>query len=180
VRHIVVTHLDIDHAGGLADFPEALVHVLRAEHTAANKSPTRFEQGRYRPKQWAHGPKWQLVDMDGERFKGFDAVRPVVDTDVLMVPLLGHSRGHAAVAVHAGDRWLLHCGDAYFSRFEMDERPRSPAGMRFFQWLVAFDRATGLANQRRLRQLRRDHGDGVTVFSSHDPDEFDALAQPAR
>src|SRR5687768_9555144 len=27
VRHIVLTHLDFDHAGGLSDFPEAKVHV---------------------------------------------------------------------------------------------------------------------------------------------------------
>src|SRR3954471_19518212 len=26
VKHIVVTHLDLDHAGGLADFPHAKVH----------------------------------------------------------------------------------------------------------------------------------------------------------
>jgi len=28
VRHIVLTHLDFDHAGGLEDFPEARVHVM--------------------------------------------------------------------------------------------------------------------------------------------------------
>src|SRR6202035_1950636 len=27
VRHILVTHLDLDHAGGLADFPNAEVHL---------------------------------------------------------------------------------------------------------------------------------------------------------
>ncbi|MEV6135587.1 MBL fold metallo-hydrolase [Nocardia sp. NPDC051990] len=31
VRDIIVTHLDLDHAGGLADFPEATVHVYSAE-----------------------------------------------------------------------------------------------------------------------------------------------------
>ena len=35
VRHIVVTHLDPDHAGGLSDFPDAEVHIFRAEHKAA-------------------------------------------------------------------------------------------------------------------------------------------------
>ena len=29
VRHILVTHLDFDHAGGLPDFPDAVVHVQR-------------------------------------------------------------------------------------------------------------------------------------------------------
>ena len=30
VRHIVLTHLDFDHAGGLEDFPLATVHVMSA------------------------------------------------------------------------------------------------------------------------------------------------------
>ena len=29
VRHIVLTHLDFDHAGGLDDFPQATVHMLK-------------------------------------------------------------------------------------------------------------------------------------------------------
>src|SRR5437879_605277 len=35
MRHIVLTHLDLDHAGGLADFPDAEVHVFETEHGAA-------------------------------------------------------------------------------------------------------------------------------------------------
>ena len=31
VRHLVPTHLDIDHAGGLPDFPDAQLHVWRPE-----------------------------------------------------------------------------------------------------------------------------------------------------
>ncbi|WP_051484150.1 MBL fold metallo-hydrolase [Rhizobium sp. CF080] len=32
VRHIVLTHLDFDHAGGIADFPRARIHVLTDEY----------------------------------------------------------------------------------------------------------------------------------------------------
>lgn len=35
VRHIVLTHLDFDHAGGLDDFPEATVHMLQIERDVA-------------------------------------------------------------------------------------------------------------------------------------------------
>ncbi len=35
VRHIVQTHLDLDHVGGLSDFPWAAVHVHEAELAAA-------------------------------------------------------------------------------------------------------------------------------------------------
>ena len=35
VRHIVLTHLDFDHAGGIEDFPMAAVHLLEAEYIQA-------------------------------------------------------------------------------------------------------------------------------------------------
>src|SRR5688572_18789462 len=37
VRHIACTHLDLDHAGGLPDFPDAEVHVFAPELEAAVK-----------------------------------------------------------------------------------------------------------------------------------------------
>ena len=39
VRHIVLTHLDFDHAGGIEDFPNATVHVMDAELRAATLRP---------------------------------------------------------------------------------------------------------------------------------------------
>src|SRR5690606_34570364 len=47
VRHIVVTHLDLDHAGGLADFPEAKVHLHAREHAAAMARSHFKERERY-------------------------------------------------------------------------------------------------------------------------------------
>jgi glyoxylase-like metal-dependent hydrolase (beta-lactamase superfamily II) len=47
VRHIVTTHLDLDHAGGIGDFPEAQVHVFAAELAAA-RSPSLTERTRYK------------------------------------------------------------------------------------------------------------------------------------
>ena len=35
VRHVLLTHLDRDHAGGIPDFPKARVHVHRKEHEMA-------------------------------------------------------------------------------------------------------------------------------------------------
>ena len=51
----------------------------------------------------------------GERWYGFDCVRDLegVGPDVLMVPLLGHTLGHAGVAVRRDDGWLFYAGDAY-------------------------------------------------------------------
>jgi glyoxylase-like metal-dependent hydrolase (beta-lactamase superfamily II) len=57
VRHIVPTQLDLDHAGGLPDFPWADVHVFRPEYEAALHPRTLTERKRYRSVHWAHGPR---------------------------------------------------------------------------------------------------------------------------
>lgn len=179
VRHVVVTHLDLDHAGGLPDFPAAEVHVFADEHRAAMARATFGEQSRYRPAQWAHDPRWRLHEVKGERWKGFDSVQalPGVEPEVLLVPLVGHTRGHCAVAVNAGARWLLHCGDAYFWHAEKDpERPGCPWGLSLFQRRMAVDRRSRDQNVERLRELVRDHGAEVDVFCAHDRHELAALA----
>src|SRR4051794_16370347 len=88
VRDIVLTHFDFDHVGGLSDFPEATVHVTEAEYGAAT-NPRRRERSRYRPAQWAHGPKVVTYAPDGERWEGLPAVRPLegLGDALALVPL---------------------------------------------------------------------------------------------
>jgi glyoxylase-like metal-dependent hydrolase (beta-lactamase superfamily II) len=184
VRHILPTHLDLDHAGGLSDFPDATVHLLTREHDAAYGRRTWMERERYRPLQLAHEPRWRLLETGGgERWFGFDSVRAVGGTndEILLVPLVGHTRGHSGVAVHTGGKWILHAGDAYFSHGEVHEDPaRCPPLLARFQSLVEVDRAARLGNQARLRELARIHGAEVTVVSAHCPVEFERarLATP--
>ncbi len=175
VRHIVPTHLDLDHAGGLSDFPSATVHTHATEHESALHPRSMVERERYRQSQWAHGPKWALYRGGGERWFGFDAIRAVPGTDeeILLVPLHGHTRGHCGVAVRTPTGWLLHAGDAYFFGDEMRSvEPRCPVGLSVFQRLVAVDDASRVRNQSRPRELKRAHGDGVKLFCAHDPREM--------
>lgn len=181
VRDIVLTHLDLDHAGGISDFPKAKVHVFSKEHDAAMARPTFFETRRYRPPQWAHGPTWVIHRVSGERWYHFEAVHALggeSSADVLLVPVVGHTRGHCAVAVRAEGGWLLHCGDAYFFHGEMDPNaPHCPPGLSMFQTLMAVDRSERLRNQERLRALGRDHGGEVELFCAHDPAELERMQQ---
>jgi glyoxylase-like metal-dependent hydrolase (beta-lactamase superfamily II) len=177
VRHVLCTHLDLDHAGGLSDFPHAQVHVMAAERDAAQRRATAIERRRYLAAHFAHGPKWrEHRPSDGERWKGFDCVRALADDDpdVLLVPLAGHTRGHAAVAVRTARGWLLHCGDAYLHRDEMTGR--GPWGLSLFERGNAFDHHACLDNQRRLRHLSETEQD-VRVFCSHSPDELASFTQ---
>lgn len=186
VRHIVLTHLDADHAGGIADFPWARVHVLGAELHAATARVDPREKERYRPVQFRHEPRWEVYEEEGEPWFGFRAVRQLrgLPPEILLVPLEGHTRGHAGVAVDTGAGWLLHAGDAYFFRGEIHEaRPRCPTGLRLFQMHAGIDPVARMHNQKRLRALARDHAGEVRIFCSHDPVEFEqarALAEEVR
>jgi len=171
VRHIVTTHLDVDHSGGLPDFPGAEVHLLSAELQAA-LHPALSDRLRYiGGAHWRHEPKWVTHDAGGDEWHGFESVRilPDVDLEILLVPLIGHSRGHTGVAIRSGDGWLLHCGDAYFDHREIATPPSCPPMLRFFQNMTAADNRARKANRERLRELAGRHGDEVTLISSHDP-----------
>ena len=177
VRHIVLTHLDFDHAGGLEDFPEAIVHVLQPEAQAAEQRDGFIRRRRYRPEQWDEVGHWSFYDWGGERWFGFDAVRGLagLPPEILMIPLPGHSAGHAGVAIDTPEGWLLNAGDAYFYRREMDAEPACTPGLAAYQRLMEEDRPTRLHNQERLRALANDRRSNVRIFCSHDPVELAAL-----
>jgi glyoxylase-like metal-dependent hydrolase (beta-lactamase superfamily II) len=178
VRHVIVTHLDLDHAGGLSDFPHAEVHVFAPEHRAAMAPATRYEKARYRTEQLGGGIHWRLHEVPaGEPWFGFECVRPVgqLPPEILLVPLVGHSRGHCGVAVADGAGWLLHCGDAYFASGEVAAEPHGPRLLRLIQRLDDSDHAARVANQARLRTLAAEQT-GVRLFCAHDPDELARFA----
>jgi len=183
VKHVVLTHLDLDHAGGLVDFPQAKVHVYAEELRAFERPRDEAERTRYRSIQFAHKPKWSSYGDFGESWFGFDAVRELdgVPSEVLFIPLAGHTRGHAGVAVDTGDGWLLHAGDSYFFHGEIDPvKPHCPPVLAWFESKVQTEKQPRLDNQRRLRELVRDHAGEVKVFSSHDAVEFRKLATARR
>jgi glyoxylase-like metal-dependent hydrolase (beta-lactamase superfamily II) len=177
VRHIVLTHIDFDHAGGLPDFPRAKVHVHASEREAALARATLKARTRYRQPQLAHGPDWETYDTVGELWKGVPAARRLVGLppEILALPMSGHSRGHAAVAVDTGRGWLVHAGDAYFHRsvIERGDASATPWPLRLIERFIAVDYRRVRANHALLAALAGH--DDVTVFSAHDPVEFARL-----
>lgn len=179
VRHIVLTHLDFDHAGGLEDFPNATVHVMQSEMDAAKDHHSFIDNRRYQRQQWDEVKQWKFYEAGGEAWFDFEAVHDLegLPPEILLIPLAGHTRGHAGVAINTMDGWLLHAGDAYFYRHEMnaDKRHCTP-GLQIYQWMMEVDRKTRLFNQDRLYSLSCDRDKDVQLFCSHDAIEFKAFA----
>jgi glyoxylase-like metal-dependent hydrolase (beta-lactamase superfamily II) len=166
VKHVLLTHGDPDHTGGLADFPSAVVHVSEEEHSSVTAG-----NPRYLPVHFAHGPKWSTHGRSDREWFGLEAraVEMSFKSEVLLIPLFGHTRGQCGVAVGQSDRWLLHVGDAYYLRVELtrDDHPVSKlTAMR------ADDDRMRRASLEQLRRLSREHSDQIEMFGYHDLTEF--------
>jgi glyoxylase-like metal-dependent hydrolase (beta-lactamase superfamily II) len=180
VRHIVLTHLDFDHAGGLEDFPNAAIHLMDAEFSAATGPKNGFvPRNRYRPSQFNDVTDWRRYSGQGEAWFGFPAVRALegLPPEILLVPLPGHTWGHAGVAIQGTNGWLLHAGDAYFYRKEIrQEKRQCTPGLRGYQTMMEVDRAQRHANQDRLRKLSLERAGEVRIICAHDAVEFEHAA----
>ena len=180
VQHIVLSHLDFDHAGGLDDFPQARVHMMRRERDDALAQASWLDRQRFRPQQWSTQSHWHTYEVgQGETWHGFQAVRELegLPPDILLVPLPGHTHGHAGVAIRSGHGWLFNAADAYFHHGEMHiAHPYCTPGLRFYQWMMEKDRSARLENQERLRALLGQHGHELDLFCSHDVRDFERLS----
>ncbi|HEY5119241.1 MAG TPA: MBL fold metallo-hydrolase [Anaerolineales bacterium] len=180
VKHIILTHMHLDHAGGLPDFPQATIHLSSGELDACQHPRSYMERYAYRPEHHAHGPRWQPHAPEGERWFGLDCSPPIRigGTEFAMVPFPGHTRGHCAVAVRDDGRWLLHCGDAYgyYRQADPVQPYEHPNG-----WLMETIVTTGFNMPKRhwatLRNLLRSHGAEIQAFCSHDAQEYNAVAR---
>ncbi|MBF6135030.1 MBL fold metallo-hydrolase [Nocardia otitidiscaviarum] len=171
VRHIVTTHLDLDHIGGLSDFPDAQVHTTSAEALGATTPRVPHELLRYRRAQLSYGPKLVEHDAEGEAWRGFAAAKELDDIapGVVLISLPGHTRGHACIAVDAGHRWVLHSGDAFLHRAVIDDHNPVPLVDRMVETALAHNRKQVRANHRLLAELARRGDPDLLIINAHDP-----------
>lgn len=179
VTDIFITHLDMDHASGLADFPAATVHVHHRELAAA-MAPRLPERTRYLAANWSHRPTWSTFG-DGTQDAEAAGLRGhgLLGGQVVAIPMPGHTRGHTAYAVRDGEGWLLHAGDAFYHEPTIHPAagPRASRFWQIFEVVVAAQPKYLRANHRTVRAAAAT--DGVRVVCSHDPALLAAAQQHA-
>lgn len=111
INHVVVTHGDFDHAGGLTvattgggrqlTFPGAVHHLQRAEWEDLH-APHRRSAGAYDPVSLPLLSAGKLHLVDGD-----ELICPGITVRLSG----GHTRGHQVVEIRSGDHLALHLGD---------------------------------------------------------------------
>ncbi|HZH46827.1 MAG TPA: MBL fold metallo-hydrolase [Roseococcus sp.] len=166
VAHVVMTHLDFDHAGGLTDFPWAQVHVSAQEADCARQRPGLLGRMRWRPAQMPATLR-ELAE-PGDDWFGL-ATLAGAPGGIRLVPLPGHTPGHCGIAVPQGDGWVLHAGDAIFMMSELDRPGDAPPLTLAYEALMEMDGAQRQSSAETLRALRDRVGAEVCILCTHDP-----------
>jgi len=170
----------MDHAGGLPDFPAATIHIYDVEINAWLHPRTLMERRAYQPVNWVHNPKWQIHKLKGDQWFGYDCLPPVriAETQFVMIPFIGHTRGHCCVAVQQDHQWLLHCGDlyGYYQQVNPVQPYHHPCGS-----LMEIIVTKGFKMPRRhwvsIRNLLCEHHDQIQTFCSHDAHEYKVITK---
>ena len=168
VTDCILTHLDPDHAGGLADFSQAQVHVSSEEYE-------NFKSGnpRYLPIQLAHRPALRTYAASDDTWLGWEArkITGIPNVELYLIPLFGHTLGHCGVALQTPSGWILYAGDAYYLRAELTEEHHPIDALATLRADANDKRKETL---KRLREFVAAYPD-VLVFGYHDPEEWKAI-----
>lgn len=165
VTDCIISHLDNDHTGGLADFPGATVHVGTEEYENFNS-----DNPRYLKTPLSHHPKIITYGPSKNHWYGFEA-RPVnldLGTDIFLVPLFGHTNGHCGVAIRDQNNWLFFAGDAYYLRVELTDASHPVTELAKAR---ADNNDLRISTLNKIRTLVDKHPD-VAVFGYHDIEEY--------
>lgn len=165
VTDCVISHLDNDHIGGLADFPNATVHIGIEEYENFNSG-----NPRYLKIPLAHNPTIKTYEKSDFNWFGFEARKVITntETEIFLVPLFGHTLGHCGVAIKTNNKWMFYIADAYYMRVELND---SHHPVNQLAKMRADNNDLRLESLDKIRNLINEHPE-IEVFGYHDIEEF--------
>jgi len=166
---VVMTHLHVDHASAISEFPHSTFVISEAEWLAATTVPRPLLHG-YRRTHFDFAFDFRTIDYDRGGIDSYATFGRAFDLfgdgSVRLAFTPGHSAGHQCVIARLREREFVIGGDAVYSKGQLDGTaplPPRPEDMHNFK--------------RSLQELRlfvREYPDAI-VTPGHDPDFYAAL-----
>jgi glyoxylase-like metal-dependent hydrolase (beta-lactamase superfamily II) len=166
VKVVLMTHLHLDHASAISEFPGATFVVSAAEWAAAT---TKGQFHGYGKRQFDHGFDYRLIDFEGagaESFSGFARSFDVFgDGSVRAVYTPGHTLGHMSIVLRTARGEVLVASDAIYMRRTLEDShlPYRVADEHLFR-----------RSLREIRQYATETPDAL-IIPGHDWDAWQQL-----
>jgi glyoxylase-like metal-dependent hydrolase (beta-lactamase superfamily II) len=118
VTRVILTHLHIDHDGGLAGFPKSEILVAPGELSTASGMAGRLRG--YLPERWPAGFDPTPLVLEERPYGAFARSRRLTDDGALVaVATPGHTADHTSVIVEDGDKAVFIAGDVSYNEETM-------------------------------------------------------------
>jgi glyoxylase-like metal-dependent hydrolase (beta-lactamase superfamily II) len=166
IRLVLLTHLHVDHASAIADFPEATFVVTEAEWKAATSGLFPSTRG-YRRQQYDYAFDFRSLNYNGENVTSYATFGRTIDLfgdgSVRLASTPGHSAGHQSVIVRLKERDMVISGDAIYRKEQLEPRADLPGRME--------DAHEYRRSLQEIRLFNREFPDAV-ITAGHDPDFY--------
>lgn len=170
VRHVVMTHLHVDHTSGMRLLPGA-EFVCSSDEWRAARGRNAVRRG-YVAHHLPPESRMRLLDLqEGEPFGPFKKTIDLLgDGSIRLISTPGHTKGHMSVLVRAGGEPVLLVGDAAYTVRSIDDEILP---------LLTVDDETCLDSIRQLNAFARSVPEAMLV-PSHDPSAWQHLRRASR
>ena len=167
---VVMTHLHIDHASAISEFPNSTFVVSETEWEAAATGPRPLLNG-YRRPHYDYAFDYRTVDFDRSGIDSYATFGRTFDLfgdgSVRLAYTPGHSAGHMSVILHLSERDFVIGGDAIYTQGQLDgDAPLAPR---------PFDAHNYRRSLQELKLFRREFPDAI-VTPGHDPEFYAGLS----
>ena len=173
IRMAVISHLHFDHAGGIAQIPQADLLVSDREWATLSEQHPEYEWI-LREHIEIPSAKWRQITFeptDDPLFEGFDGIHDVAgDGSMILLPTPGHTRGFMSMLIRQeGWRPILLVGDLTYETALLEQDIVPGTGEK--DTLLASFAKVGRLQQRLL---------GLAIAASHDFAAEEAVSRATR